>query len=147
VIVLDVNVLVAAYLTGHAFHAAARTFLNEALEAGGVGVPDVVWSGFARTVTNPAVAQPPATWTDVRAFAEALQRHPGYDATVRSMRSSVDSFLALCQMANARRNKISDAHIAAIAIDHNASVATWDSDFDDFPVSVVRPPLPSCDEI
>lgn len=138
-IVLDVNVLVAAYVTGHAFHKAAHSFLRDALKTGGVGIPDVVWSGFVRTVTNPAIAQPVATWPEIRAFVSAVQRHPGYEPSIRTLTSPVDSFLILCQAGHARRNKVSDAYIAAIAIDHNASVATWDSDFDDFPVSVIHP--------
>ena len=140
-IVLDVNVLVAAYLTGHDFHAAANKFLNETLNTSEVAVPDVVWSGFVRTVTNPVLAQPPATWPEVRAFVAAVQQYPGYRADVRCLAAALDSFLALCQTTDARRNKVSDAYIAAIAIAHNASVATWDTDFDAFPVTVIHPPL------
>jgi len=139
VIVLDVNVLVAAYLTGHAFHEAARSFLDSSLDVGGVAVPDVVWSGFARVVTNAAIVSPPATWAEVRTFANAVQQHPGYRRDVRGMTSAPDSFLILCQTNGASGNKVSDAYVAAVAIDHNASVATWDSDFGAFPVPVVEP--------
>ena len=139
-IVLDVNVLVAAYLTGHPSYAAGRTFIREALETGGVGVPDVVWSGFIRTVTNPVVSQPPATGPEIRTFMDALRRHPGYRADVRGMISPVESFAALCQTVGANGNKVSDAYIAAVAIDHGASVATWDTDFDAFPIHVIHPP-------
>ncbi|MDR0416247.1 MAG: PIN domain-containing protein [Propionibacteriaceae bacterium] len=142
-IVLDVNVLVAAYLTGHRFHAAARAFLRSALDAGGVAVPDVVWSGFARVVTHPAVVQPPADWPEIRAFTAAVQGHPGYRADIRGLTSPLAALWALCQAAGARRNLVSDAHIAAVAIDCNAAVATWDADFDRFPVPVVHPAIPT----
>jgi len=141
VIVLDVNVLVAAYLTGHQFHAPARRFLRAALAAGDFAIPDAVWSGFARVVTNPALVQPPASWPEVREFAGAVSRRPGYRADVRGATAPIGSFLALCQATGARRNLVSDACLAAVAIDHNASVATWDADFDAFPVPVVHPPL------
>jgi len=36
---------------------------------------------------------------------------------------------------------VSDAHIAVVASDHNATVATFDTDFDRMPVTVVHPPL------
>ena len=139
-IVLDVNVLVGAYLTGHPSYDAARKFVRESLEAGGVGVPDVVWSGFIRTVTNPVVSQPPATWPEIRAFMTAVRRHPGYRTDLREMTSPVESFAVLCQTVGSVGNKTSDAYIAAIAIDHGASVATWDKDFDAFPVHVIHPP-------
>jgi toxin-antitoxin system PIN domain toxin len=139
VIVLDVNVLVAAYFSGHQRHQEARRFLRDALAAGGVAVPDVVWSGFARIVTNPVVVRPAATWEDVTEFAQAVRRHAGYRHAVRGMTAPVDSFLTLCQSAGATGNVVSDAYIAATAADAGASVATWDSDFERFPAPVVRP--------
>ncbi|MDR0416808.1 MAG: PIN domain-containing protein [Propionibacteriaceae bacterium] len=141
-IVLDVNVLVAAYVSGHQFHTAARSFLHAALETGGVAAPDVVWSGFARVVTHPDLMRPPAAWPDLRAFADAIQRHPGYRSDVRGLTSPLNSLWTLCQTADARRNLVSDAYIAAVAIEHNAAVATWDADFARFPVPVVRPDGP-----
>lgn len=139
-IILDVNLLLAAYVTGHPSHQAAQTFIRESLEAGGVAVPDVVWSGLIRTATNPAIAQPPATWPQIRAFIDAIRHHVGYRADIRGMTSPIESFSALCQTVNATGNKVPDAYIAAVAIDQNASVATWDTDFDTFPVPVIHPP-------
>ena len=141
-IVLDVNVVLAAYLDGHPFHAAANKFLEESLAAGGVAVPDVVWSGFMRIATHPATTTPPVEWPDIRAFIAAVRGHPGYRADVRAMSAPLDSFVALCQATGARGNKISDAYIAGVAIDHNAPVATLDTDFDQLPVAVIHPPLP-----
>lgn len=138
-IILDVNVLVAAYLTGHQYHDAARAFLDESLKTGEVGIPDVVWSGFIRTVTNPAVVQPPAALEEVNSFIAAVRRHRGYLPEVRSMVSPLESFVRLCQTSGARGNKVSDAYIACVAIDYNAAVATWDSDFNAFPPAVIHP--------
>ncbi|MDR0284608.1 MAG: PIN domain-containing protein [Propionibacteriaceae bacterium] len=58
-IVLDVNVLVAAFMTGHPSHVAAQKFLRESLGSEEVAIPDVVWSGCLRTVTNPSIFRPP----------------------------------------------------------------------------------------
>ena len=140
-IVVDVNVLVAAAIASHPYHAVARRFLEDALTAGEVAVPDVVWSGFVRTVTNAAVADPPPTWDAVRTFVGAVRGHPGYRADVRGLVSSIDSLVALCQRLDLRRNLVSDAHVAMVAADHNAAVATFDTDFDKMPVAVIHPPL------
>jgi len=140
VIVVDVNVLVAAYLTRQTMHTTARAWLAELLSTGEVAVPDVVWSGFSRIVTNPSITNPPATWSDVRSFIAAVQRHPSYREDIRGMLAPLGSFAILCQETKAVGNKVSDAYIAAIAIDHNAGLASWDSDFSAFPVTLVKPP-------
>ncbi len=129
----------AAYIDQHEFHGAAASFLQESLLTDQVAIPDVVWSRFIRVVTHPAVTSPPVTWPQVRDFVMAVCRHPNYRADVRGLTASFDTFLILCQSVGARGNLVSDAYIAAVAIDHNASVATWDADFDRLPVSVVRP--------
>jgi toxin-antitoxin system PIN domain toxin len=138
-IVPDVNVLVAAFADGHPHHEAARACLRRALAEEGVAIPDVVWSGFARVVTDPAVVDPPADWPQVRRFAEAVRSHPGYRAEIRGAKAPMDSYLALCHLVGARRNLVADAYIAQVAVDWGAAVATWDPDFDGLPAPVVRP--------
>ncbi|MCL2317108.1 MAG: PIN domain-containing protein [Actinomycetia bacterium] len=140
-IVIDVNVLLAAFIVQHPLHHAAVRFVADSLKEGGVAVPDVVWSGFARIASNPATSTPPVEWSRIRAFADTIRRHPGYRADVRAMTSPVESFLASCHAMGARGNKVADAYIAAVATDHNAAVATWDADFDTLPVPVITPAL------
>ena len=138
-IVLDVNVLVAAFVDSHERHEEARAFLRAALARGDVAVPDVVWSGFVRVVTNPIIVDPPAEWFEVRRFADGLRAQPGYRADIRGMSSPLESFLVLCQLCGAQRNLVSDAYIAAVAVDVGGAVATWDTDFDRLPALVIRP--------
>jgi len=139
VIVLDVNILVAAAGGEHPDHPACALFLKDCLHQGDVIIPDVVWSGFIRIITNAkAVGQSPS-WSSIRAFIAAVQHHPGYRADVRSLTAPLDSFVSLCQAVNARRNLVSDAYIAAIALEHNASVGTFDADFGRLGVPVVHP--------
>ena len=103
-IVLDVNVLVAAFIVSHSHHDSARRFVQTALQGvGGVGVPDVVWSGLVRTVTNPRVVDPPATWAEVRAFVDAIQRNGGYRPQVRAITSPLSTFLVAGQAAKGLR--------------------------------------------
>jgi len=142
-IILDVNVLVAAYLATHERHEASVRFLEDCLFSGDTAAPDVVWSGFIRIVTNPEVVNPVNPWSEIRAFTDTVRNHPGYRSDVRGLNGPLDSFLALCQVADAHHNLVSDAYIAAVAIEHNASVGTWDTDFDKLPVSVVHPTVRS----
>jgi len=138
-IVLDVNVLVATAIPSHPHHPTAVRFLEDAVTKHEIAVPDVVWSGFVRTVTNPAVVSPPPTWDAIRAFMNAIRGHQAYRTDVRGSVSSIDDLIALCERFDLRRNLVSDAYIAAVASDHNAVVATFDADFDRLPVAVVHP--------
>jgi toxin-antitoxin system PIN domain toxin len=141
VVIVDVNILVAAFASGHAFHDAARKWLTEALDSGGVGAPDVVWSGFMRIVTNPRIVAPAASWSEVRAFMDAVRYHRGYLNDIRGMKTPLQIFEVLCQSTGTLSGQVSDAYIAQVAIDHNAAVATWDKDFAAYPVPLVQPPL------
>jgi len=143
VIVLDVNILVAAAIPGHPWHAPVARFLEDALATDEVAVPDVVWSGFVRTVTNPAVADPLPSWDEIDAFVGAVRSHRGYRSDVRGLVSSVEALLDLCRHHDLRRNLVSDAHIALVATDYNATVATLDTDFDRIAGAVIHPALPA----
>ena len=140
-IVVDVNVLVAAAWQDHEFHQAAAEFLSRSLEHDEVAVPDVVWSRLIRTATNPRVIQPTPDWPSINRFIQAIRSHPSYRMDVRAMTSPITTFLVLCGSAGVKGNLVSDAYIAAIAMDYDATVATWDTDFERFPVQVVHPPL------
>jgi toxin-antitoxin system PIN domain toxin len=140
-IILDVNVLVAAFLDDHRQHASALAFLEECLAADQVGVPDVVWSGFMRVSRNGKLADPPAPWPEVRAFMDNVRIRPNYRPDVRAMTRPADLFGSLCESLAAGAKLVSDAYTAAVAIDYGASVATFDSDFDRLPVDAVHPPL------
>jgi len=139
-VVLDVNILLAAFLAGHPQHAESRGWLTELLSTDQVVVPDVVWAGLVRIATNPRIVNPPATISEVAAFIAEVRGQPSYRMDVRAMTSPVEVFLAICQAGGVIGNKVSDAYIAAIAIEHGASIATWDKDFEAFPVQLsLRP--------
>src|SRR5690606_35149232 len=53
VILLDVNVVLAAFRQDHAHHSLARPWLERTISTGtGILVPDAVWVGFVRLATN-----------------------------------------------------------------------------------------------
>jgi len=134
VIVLDVNVLVAAATEQHIHHAPAERFMNGELASWSpVIVPDVAWSGFARVMTNPAATKPPLDWGGVMSFVDGVMGQPGYAHHSRGLSTDLHRFFDLCRSVEARGNLVSDAYLAAIAIANHCPLASFDRDFTRFP--------------
>jgi toxin-antitoxin system PIN domain toxin len=128
-IVIDVNVLIGAFFESHPEHVRAQRLLTKAFMGyAPVVIPDVVWSGFARIATALPQVSPRATWADVRAFAGRLRSDPRC-AGVRGLNGDIDTFMELSERVEARRNLVTDAYIAAIALENNCPVASFDRDF------------------
>ncbi|MFT4122564.1 MAG: PIN domain-containing protein [Microbacteriaceae bacterium] len=138
-IVLDVNVLVAAHLAEHPDHETAHVFLSSVLTDDAVLVPDAVWSGFLRVVTNRRIFAIPATLAAATEFVRAVVAAPGY-IHVTGLVDGIDPFLDLCTVSEATANLVPDAYIAAVAMAHGCAVATFDRDFRRFDgLSIVTP--------
>jgi toxin-antitoxin system PIN domain toxin len=133
VIIPDVNILIYAFRDDLPDHERYRQWLTAALGADEpVALPGPVLSGFMRIVTNPRVfarAVPPA---EAARFVEALRSAPGA-VTPRLADTHVGTFLRLCVEVNAKGNLVSDAYLAAIAIELDALLVTTDRDFSRFP--------------
>ncbi|WP_164512488.1 TA system VapC family ribonuclease toxin [Nocardioides baekrokdamisoli] len=126
------NVLVALFHEDGPEHARARAWWDESVRKGEpFTVPDVAWTGFLRVVTNrrlydeaPDLAQ---AWAFVRAMSahpQCLKHVPGPDTLMR------------CETATTQARRtgpdISDAYLAAVAMDYGATVVTFDRDFRKF---------------
>jgi toxin-antitoxin system PIN domain toxin len=130
VIVVDVNILIAAFWQDNQNHAKALAWLEAELsrENAGVVVPDLVWVGFVRISTNPRVMSEPATVADAKCFVEHVSAAPGY-LPVPGLTDGLDPFLELCHESESSGNLVPDAYIAAIARTFACPVATFDRDF------------------
>lgn len=138
-IVVDVNVLVAAHLSDHVHHESARTFLTRALAEDTVVVPDAVWSGFLRIVTNPRIFETPSTPDSAVGFVRAVTAAAGY-RHVPGLVDGIETFLHLITESQAAANLTPDAYVAAVALTHHCPVATFDRDFRRFDgVEIVTP--------
>lgn len=127
-ILLDVNVVLAAFRQDHTHHAAARPWLERVLDAGtGILVPDAVWVGFVRLVTNTHIFEVPSTPAEAFDFVTALSDSPGY-ARVAGLESVAD-FRSTALGSDAWGNLIPDAYLAAVALSHAVPVASFDRDF------------------
>jgi toxin-antitoxin system PIN domain toxin len=126
---IDANLLLYAYDASSRFHGVARPWLESQLSGPEpVGLPWAVLLAFLRISTNPrALARPlavedaaaiVASWLDQRCVvpAEPGERH-------------WEILAGLLARAQARGPLVTDAHLAALAIEHGALLATTDRDF------------------
>lgn len=139
-IIVDVNVLIFAYNEDAPQHERARKWLGEALSGSEpIGLPWAVIHGFLRITTNtPAVNRRFAISDAVAIVSEwftspavtLVEPGPRYWAIFRELLvdRKIDGAL------------VSDAHIAALAIENRASVCSTDRDFRRFPgLRVINP--------
>ncbi|MDR1387574.1 MAG: PIN domain-containing protein [Propionibacteriaceae bacterium] len=143
-IVVDVNVLLAAHVQAHTHHRAAHAWLVAALSDPGdpVVVPDLVWVGFVRIATNPRVFTEPASLDQAAAFVRQVCQAPAY-LPAPGLGDRIETFLDLCQLAETPSGLVTDAYIAAVARRHACPVATFDRDFRRFDgLAIVTPAEP-----
>jgi len=131
-VIVDLNVLVYAVNRDALRHEPSRVWLERALAGPEtVGLPWLVLLGFLRlsTARTIGVSLPLATalavvkgWIDqpVTSVLEPTGRH-------------LDHLATLLQVAGMGGNLVQDAHLAALAIEHRATVVSFDRDFDRFP--------------
>lgn len=132
-IVPDINLLVYAYNRDAREHAEAKAWWEELLSSSRpVGIPWAVACGFIRIMTHPAVLARPLdpsravshvqSWMD-RANVGPLEPGPRH----------LEVLARLLGGLGVAGNLTTDAHLAALAIEHQAEVQTNDADFARFP--------------
>lgn len=139
-ILLDVNVVLAAHRADHPHHDVVRPWLDS-LVAGDEAftVPDVVWWSFVRTATSRRVFEVPTPVGDAFEFLRAVRAQPGHVAVVPGERH-LALFEELCRSADASGDLVPDAYLAAIAIEQGCALASLDRDFARFDgLNWVRP--------
>ena len=84
-----------------------------------------------RVVTHPKVFADPTPLADALAFTEQLRARPNC-VSVAPGRRHWDIFRALCADAGTKGNLVSDAYLAAMAIEAGCEWITTDRDFSRF---------------
>lgn len=132
-IVPDLNLLVFAYNDGAPFHPQARAWW-EGLVNGDerVGIPWVVTSGFVRLTTHPRVLAQPMTVSTALGFVRRWFEFPHVTPLNPGARH-LEIFQQLVEAAGTGGNLVTDAHIAAVAIEFQGEVQSNDTDFARFP--------------
>ncbi len=137
---LDVNVLLAVHRSDHPRHATARSFFDRLVASGDdVAVPSAVWASFLRLATNRRIFEIPTPLADAFAFIDAVRGQPGHIPAEPGPRHLV-LLRRLCEEADATGDLLADAVLGAVAVEHAATVVTFDRDFARFTsVRHVRP--------
>ena len=130
--IVDTNVLIYATDRDSVFHEPCREWLASTLSGGGtVGFAWVALLGFVRIVTNPRIMSVPTTAEVALDVVDDWLRQSGA-VVVSPTPNHVGVLRQLLSTAGAAGNLVNDGHLAALAIEHHASVCSFDSDFDRF---------------
>ena len=132
-IIPDVNLVVYAYDSGSRRHEAARRWWEASMNGtSAVGIPWIVILGFIRITTHPRILENPLevdgacarvrTWL---ARPNAIVVHPGA--------RHPDLLFQLLEAAGTGGNLTTDAHLAALAVEHQAELHSTDADMARFP--------------
>lgn len=133
-VVVDANVLIFAVDADARNHEVAHGWLDGQLLRGasGVGLPWISLLAFLRIVTNPRILATPMSVTDAVDQVDAWLAAPAA-VTVEPGHRHVAVLGELLTSARSGGNLVPDAHLAALAVEHNATVITYDGDFGRFP--------------
>lgn len=135
----DVNVLIYAHREDapeHERYAAWLQALTTSDEP--FALSDVVLSGFLRIVTNQRIFDPPTPMDMALAFCQRLVDWPRA-SLITPGRRHWELFIGLCR--EIKGPLVTDAYIAALAIEHGCELVTTDSDFARFQGLRWRHPL------
>jgi toxin-antitoxin system PIN domain toxin len=141
VILPDLNLVVYAYNRDAHHHERARAWWEHLLNASEpVAVPWVVAIGFVRLMTHRAVLVAPMTAPGAIAHVRAWFAQPNVER-IDPGPPHLDVLDKLLAAAGTAGNLTTDAHLAALAIEHQCELHSNDSDFARFPGLRWRNPL------
>lgn len=137
--IVDANVLLYAVNRQSPQHDSAHGWLTEALSGReSIGLPWVSLLAFIRISTNPRVFPHALPVAEACAVVESWSGAPAA-VPVHPTSRHASLLRGLLQQAGTAGNLTTDAHLAALALEHGATVVTFDRDFERFDVGVHRP--------
>jgi len=135
----DVNVLLYAHREDAPEHERYAGWLQALTSSDEpFALSDVVLSGFLRIVTNQRIFDPATPMDTALAFCQRLVDWPRASLITPSRRHW-ELFTGLCH--DIKGPLVTDAYIAALAIEHGCELVTTDGDFARFPGLRWRHPL------
>lgn len=126
---IDANLLIYAYNNAALQHFAAKRWFSQVLaDATPVYLPWTSIHAFVRIITNDRLFDPPLTAAQAVAAVESWLASPSVRVLEPGPRYwSV--FRSLVERHNVTGPSVTDAHLAALAIEHDVTLFTADSDF------------------
>lgn len=132
-ILVDANLLLYAEDSLSEHHDAARIWWDAELSGSEpVGLCWPVLSAFIRIGTNPRLHQRPLTLPEATARVQSWLDQPCV-RLVQPTHGHWTLFQQMLRSGKAVGNLVSDAHLAALAVEHNCVLHSTDADFARFP--------------
>lgn len=132
-IVVDVNLLLYAVISGFPLHEAARSWWEQAVGgAAEVGLAGPVIFGFLRIVTNPRILVSPLSAESAAGYVTDWLDQPNVSFLLPGPRH-LDIAFDLLRGIGTAGNLTTDIQLAALALENNAVMHSNDSDFGRFP--------------
>lgn len=142
-IIPDVNMLLFGHFEDDERYSAARPWWDDLLDGSeAIGLPWAVVMGFIRISTNPAIR------STAKSTAEAMEivnewLHHAHVEVVEPGPDHMETLERILVSIGRGGNIVSDAHIAAMAIENDAVVHSHDDDFGHVPGLRWQNPLAS----
>jgi toxin-antitoxin system PIN domain toxin len=126
---VDANILIYAHVDSFAEHRRARAWIDEQLNgSAAVGLPWPSLLAFLRLVTNPRVFDRPESmgqaWCQVLGW---LACDPVWIPQPTDQHQEI--LTEMLALPGVHGNLVPDAHLAALAVEHNLTLCSTDGDF------------------
>lgn len=129
VVLPDVNILLYATVDAFPLHPRARRWWEDTVNANkSIGLGDPALFGFLRIATNPRILNPPLSIDGACVHVHAWLSQPNITRLVGGS-EHVRIAVELLRGVGTAGNLTTDAQIAALAIEHGATVYSNDTDF------------------
>ena len=139
--VADLNLLIYAVDQEAHAHDRARDWWNDQLSSSEtVGLAWTVLLGFVRLTTNPRVFRAPMASGDALDYIDRWLATP-VTTVIEPTRRHAAIMRELLATTGTAGNLVTDAHLAALAIEHGATLCSADHDFGRFPGLRWKDPL------
>jgi toxin-antitoxin system PIN domain toxin len=137
----DLNLLMYAYNRGMPQHEMARSWWEDCLNGNeSIGLPWTVALGFVRLCTHRKVLDRPWTADEALDVVESWRAHP-LVTMLDPGPTHLPQLRELLEQAGTAGPLTTDAHLAALAIEHGCRLYSNDADFGRFEPLVWRNPL------
>ena len=140
-ILLDANILLYTHNASSTHHLESKKWIEKAMDRQEeIGLAWITILAFLRLATNPAVYTAPLSVKEATGIIDAYLSR-SHVLIVHPTNEHWKILSDLVRDTQSNRHLVSDAHLAALAMEHNAAICTNDRDFQRFKGIKILDPL------